>query len=95
MRLVSLVNLCTLHVSLISKLKKEFFGWFFGENIVTWKSKKQRVVARSNAEAEYRAMDFELIWLKTLLSELGVEVSHPMRIFFVQSSSNSHESGFP
>jgi hypothetical protein len=49
---------------------------------VTWKSKKQRVVARSNAEAEYRAMACEFIWLKTLQSELGVEVSHPMRIFF-------------
>ena len=53
-----------------------------GGNLVTWRIKKQRVVARSNAEAEYRAMACELIWLKTLLSELGVEVSHPMRIFF-------------
>lgn len=46
---------------------------------MTWKSKKQRVVARSNAEG---AMACEFIWLKTLQSELGVEVSHPMRIFF-------------
>jgi hypothetical protein len=49
---------------------------------VTGKSKKQTVVARSNAEEEYRAMACERIWLQTLLSELGVEVSHPMRIFF-------------
>lgn len=44
---------------------------------MTWKSQKQTVVARSSAEAEYRAMAHtacELIWLKTLLSELGVEV---------------------
>lgn len=50
---------------------------FLGGNLVTCKSKKQTVVARSSAEAEYRAMAHtacELIWLKTLLSELGVEV---------------------
>lgn len=52
---------------------------------MTCKSKKQTVVARSSAEAEYRAMAHtacELIWLQTLLSELGVEVSHPMRMFY-------------
>jgi len=29
---------------------------FLGENLVTWRSKKQNVVARSNAKAEFQAM---------------------------------------
>ncbi|XP_028948069.1 uncharacterized mitochondrial protein AtMg00810-like [Malus domestica] len=50
------------------------FCTFVGGNLVTWKSKKQSVVARSSAEAEYRAMAStacELIWLKNLLLDLG------------------------
>ncbi|TQD71452.1 hypothetical protein C1H46_043006 [Malus baccata] len=50
------------------------FCTFVGGNLVTWKSKKQIVIARSSAEAEYRAMTStacELIWLKCLLFELG------------------------
>ena len=46
---------------------------FIGGNLISWKSKKQDVVARSSAEAEYRAMasaTCELIWLKHLLQEL-------------------------
>ena len=46
---------------------------FIGGNLISWKSKKQDVVVRSSAEAEYRAMALatcELIWLKHLIQEL-------------------------
>ena len=46
---------------------------FVGGNLVSWRSKKQAVVARSTAEAEYRAIALslcEMMWLKGLLKEL-------------------------
>jgi len=48
---------------------------FVGGNLVSWRSKKQAVVARSTAEAEYRAMALslcEMLWLKGLLEDLQV-----------------------
>lgn len=57
---------------------------FVGGNLVTWKSKKQNVVARSSAEAEYRAMastTSEIIWLRALLQDLGFDSSQPTKMF--------------
>ena len=56
----------------------------FMGNLVTWRSKKQPVVERSSAEAEYRAMALgicELMWLKRLAEELQVEYEKPMRLY--------------
>jgi len=39
---------------------------FIGGNLISWKSKKENVVARSSAEAEYRvkaSVTCELVWL--------------------------------
>ncbi|RVW25927.1 putative mitochondrial protein [Vitis vinifera] len=43
---------------------------FVGGNLVTWKSKKQNIVTRSSAEAEFRGMTLglcEALWLRLLL----------------------------
>ena len=55
-----------------------------GGNLVTWRSKKQSVVARSSAEAEYRAIALgicELLWLKRLLWELKITTKGPMKLY--------------
>jgi hypothetical protein len=57
---------------------------FIGGNLVTWRSKKQSVVARSSAEAEYRAMaatTSEVIWLKQLVKDLGIDCNYPILMF--------------
>ena len=57
---------------------------FVGGNLVSWKSKKQHVVARSSAEAEYRAMAAaacELVWLRSLLTDMGCLSITPMSLF--------------
>ena len=54
---------------------------FIRGNLISLKRKKQDVVVRSSAEAEYRAMALatcELIWLKQLLQELRFGKDEPM-----------------
>ena len=57
---------------------------FVGGNLVTWRSKKQKVVALSSAEAEFRGMAkglCELLWLKRLLTEIGFAATSEMNLF--------------
>ena len=57
---------------------------FVGGNLVTWRSKKQNVVARSSAEAEFRAMAqgiCELLWIKSLLKDLKIELTDSMKLY--------------
>ena len=55
-----------------------------GGNLVTWRSKKQNVVALSSAEAEFRGISkglCELLWLKNLLSEVGYHPKSEMNLY--------------
>ena len=57
---------------------------FVGGNLVTQKSKKQNVVTRSNAKAEFRGMALRLcegLWLRLLLQDLGYLSRQPIRLF--------------
>ena len=57
---------------------------FVGGNLVSWRSKKQTVVSRSTAEAEYRALSqglSEMLWVKHLLSELKLLRKGPLRLW--------------
>jgi hypothetical protein len=60
------------------------FYTFVGGNLVTWRNKKQNVMARSGVEAEYRAMTStvsELTWIKQLLADMSITIHKPMKIF--------------
>jgi hypothetical protein len=49
------------------------YAVFLGTNVISWSSKRQNVVSRSSAEAEYRAVAngvAEACWLRRLLQEL-------------------------
>ena len=51
---------------------------------MTWRSKKQSVVARSSTEAEFRAMAqgiCEILWLNRILKELKKPVECPLRVY--------------
>ncbi|OMO97681.1 Reverse transcriptase, RNA-dependent DNA polymerase [Corchorus capsularis] len=52
---------------------------YLGNNPVSWKSVKQKTVARSSTEVEYRAVAntaTKILWLKNLLSKLHVTSTH-------------------
>ncbi|KAJ0801453.1 putative RNA-directed DNA polymerase [Helianthus annuus] len=68
------------------------FGIFVGGTLVSWKSKKQSVVSRSTAEAEYRAMcsaACEIMWIKNVLFELKITCELPVKLYCDSKSAIS------
>lgn len=55
------------------------YAIFHGTNLISWTSRKQRVVARSSIEAEYRSLAYattELLWIKQLIIDLNALIYH-------------------
>lgn len=51
------------------------YAIFLGSNLVSWSSRKQPTVSRSNTEVEYKSVanvTAEIIWIQSLLGELGI-----------------------
>ncbi|CAL8174271.1 unnamed protein product [Prunus armeniaca] len=60
--------------SITNRRSTSCYFTFVRGNLVTWRSKKENVVSRSSAEAEYQGMAHgvcELLWIKRLLTELS------------------------
>ena len=57
---------------------------FLGSNLISWSARKQATVSRSSTEAEYKSLanaTAEVIWVQTLLAELGVLQSEVARLW--------------
>ncbi|CAM8942988.1 unnamed protein product [Rhodiola kirilowii] len=66
--------------------RKSISGYaiLLGNSLISWKSKKQSLVSRSSAEAEYRAMAHtccELVWVHRLLQDFQISTPTPIPMF--------------
>jgi hypothetical protein len=60
------------------------YCFLLGDSLISWRSKKQFVVARSSIEAEYHALadtTSELLWLRWLQHDMGVSQTSNSPIF--------------
>lgn len=72
---VNVIRWNAVELELKNEYKSKIFCVLLGTSPISWKTKKQSLVARSTAESEYRAMALtacEITWLTALLKDLGI-----------------------
>ncbi|XP_073284995.1 secreted RxLR effector protein 161-like [Primulina huaijiensis] len=69
---------------IMDRISTSGYSTFIWGNLVTWRSKKQSVVARSSAEAEFRSLALgicEGIWLKRVLHDLNMKTDDSISMY--------------
>lgn len=67
-----------------SRRSRTGYAWFLDKSLLSWASKLQHSVSLSTAEAEYQALAAaaqEMIFIRTLLSEIGIIFSSSIPLF--------------
>ncbi|RVW73031.1 Retrovirus-related Pol polyprotein from transposon RE1 [Vitis vinifera] len=70
--------------SVVDRHSTSSYCTFVGGNLVTWRNKKQNVVAKSSAEAKFRSIALgicEVLWIRRLLEELKISSTLPMKLY--------------
>ena len=76
--------------SLANKRSTTGYCVFLGGNMVSWRSKKQGVVAISSGEAEFRAMALgvgKLLWFQIVQEDLKIPVQRPIELLCTNQSA--------
>ena len=68
---------CRLGANVDDRKSTTSYCIYFGSNLISWSSHKQKTVSRSSTKAEYRAIAAvmtEILWLQSLLHELHIPI---------------------